>query len=291
MEHLSLLHLRDDSLFKPVKKTINLLVSLFLSIALLYGQESPSELFNKAMEFKKSSNCTEVLNLLTKAVALKPDFGEALLEQGWCLNELGRSAEAIPVLQKAAVILKNKSNAYYEMGHAWYALGKTDSALKYFRETLKLNPSHQLAIVGMGDLYRDKLTDTKEALNWYIKATQIDSSHKKTNYWTGWCYNDLKKHDSAVFYLQKVLDEEPSNLLASFEQGYAYYSLNRYSDAINAFKPTLAVKDKPVLAVYYTGLCNVKTGSKAAALDKYNELVILNSPYAAQLLAEIQKMK
>jgi tetratricopeptide (TPR) repeat protein len=274
-----------------VKKTTNLFAFLFLSISLLHGQESPTELFNKAMEFKKSSNCTEVLNLLTKAVALKPDFGEALLEQGWCLNELGRPVEAIPVLQKACGLLKNKTNVYYELGHAWYAQGKTDSALKFFKETLKISPTHQLATISIGDVYREKLNDTREALGWYLKATQIDSSHKKTNYWTGWCYNGLKKHDSAVIYLQKVLDEEPSNLLASFEQGFAYYSLNRYTDAITAFKPTLAVKDKPVLAIYYTGLCNVKTGSKAAALDKYNELVILNSPYAAQLLAEIQKMK
>jgi tetratricopeptide (TPR) repeat protein len=255
-----------------VKKTTNLFVFLFISITFLRGQETASELFNKAMDFKKSSNCIEVLNLLNKAITLKPDFGDALLEQGWCLNELNRPDEAIPVLQKAAGLLKNKTNAFYEIGHAWYSLGKTDSAIKYFTEIIKLN-------------------NTKQALGWYLNAAKIDSNHKKTNYWTGWCYNDLKKHDSAVVYLQKVLDEEPSNLLASFELGYAYYSLNRFTDAITAFKPTLNAKDKPVLAVYYTGLCNTKTANKAAALDRYNELVILNSPYAAQLLSEIQKMK
>jgi tetratricopeptide (TPR) repeat protein len=274
-----------------VKKTTNLFVFLFISITFLRGQETASELFNKAMDFKKSSNCIEVLNLLNKAITLKPDFGDALLEQGWCLNELNRPDEAIPVLQKAAGLLKNKANAFYEIGHAWYSLGKTDSAIKYFTEIIKLSPAHQLANIGMGDVCREKLNNTKQALGWYLNAAKIDSNHKKTNYWTGWCYNDLKKHDSAVVYLQKVLDEEPSNLLASFELGYAYYSLNRFTDAITAFKPTLNAKDKPVLAVYYTGLCNTKTANKAAALDRYNELVILNSPYAAQLLSEIQKMK
>jgi tetratricopeptide (TPR) repeat protein len=274
-----------------VKKIINLTVSCFLLLSNLIGQETPSELFNKAMEFKKSRNCIEVLELLNKATNLKPDFGEAWLEKGWCLNELNRSQEAVPALQKANTLLKNNYNVYCELAHAWYYLDKKDSALKYFKETLHLKPDYQLAVIGLADLFREKFNDNEQALSWYLKAAKMDSTHKKTNYWIGWCYNGKKNYDSAVYYLQKVLETEASNIPASVELGYAYYSLNRYSDAIETFKPALAAKTKSEVAIFYSGMCLAKTGNKASALDKYNELVILNSSFASQLLAEIQKMK
>jgi tetratricopeptide (TPR) repeat protein len=94
-----------------------------------------------------------------------------------------------------------------------------------------------------------------------------------------------------VYYLQKVITADPGNPLASFELGFAFYSLNRYDEAIGAFKPALDSKPKPEIAVFYTGMCRVKTNNKSEALNKYNELVILNSSYAANLLTEIQKMK
>ena len=103
------------------------------------------------MEFKKSRNCIEVLELLNKATDLKHDFGEAWLEKGWCLNELNRSQEAVPALQKANSLLKNNYNVYCELAHAWYSLDKKDSALKYFKETLRLKPDYQLA-----SLYRPR---------------------------------------------------------------------------------------------------------------------------------------
>ena len=255
------------------------------------AQETPVDLFNKAMDFKKNNNCPEVLLLLNKAIELKPDFADAWIEKGWCLNELNRSKEALPVLMKAGALSKNDYRVYYEMAHAYNSLGNTDSAMRYFKETLKVKPGYLAANISMADLCREKLKDNKCALSYYLKASKIDEVHKKNNYWIGWCYNESEKFDSAVYYLQKVVTADAGNPLASVELGFALYSLNRFDEAVNAFKPALDSKPKPEIAVFYTGMCRVKTNNKSEALNKYNELVILNSSYAANLLTEIQKMK
>jgi tetratricopeptide (TPR) repeat protein len=255
------------------------------------AQETPVELFNKAMEFKKVNNCPEVLTLLNKAIDQKPDFADAWIEKGWCLNELNRSKEALPVLIKAGTLSKNDYRVYYEIAHAYNSLGSTDSAMKYFKETLKVKPGYPAANISMGDLCREKLKDNKCALSYYLKASKIDETNKKNNYWIGWCYNESEKFDSAVYYLQKVVVADAGNPLASVELGFALYSLNRFDDALSAFKPALESKPKQEMAVFYTGMCRVKTNNKSEALNKYNELVILNSSYAANLLTEIQKMK
>lgn len=274
-----------------MKRIANLILISFFFITKSSAQDNAVELFNKAMEFKKINNCIEVLSLLNKAIELKPDFADAWLQKGWCLNELNRSGEAIPVLQKANSLSKNNYHIYFETGHAYASLNLTDSALKHFKESLRIKPDHLAAHVSLGDLYREKLKDSIQALSYYLKASKIDSTHKKSNYWIGWCYNETEKFDSAVFYLQKVVEADPSNSPASVELGFALYSLNKYSQAINAFKPALAAKPKPEIALFYTAMCFVKTNNKEEALSKYNELTILNSSYAANLLKEIQQMK
>ena len=255
------------------------------------AQETPEELYNKAIEFKKNNNCTQALVLLEKATILKPDFGAAWLESGWCQNELSNHTAAVIKLEKAAKLLTNNFRVYYELGHAYYYLDSVNTSLKYYRESIRLKPDYHLSYVGVGDLYKDKLKNTVGALSWYLKAYNIDSTHKKTNYWIGWCYNDLEKYNKAVPYLSKAVEEDPANTLAVIELGFSLYSIAKYDEAISVLQKALLLKPKPELAVYYAGLSYIKTGKKADAVNRYNELVILNSEYALILLAEIKKMK
>ncbi len=268
-------------------------IAIFLSILSgnLLAQETPQELYNRAMEFKKNDNCAQALILLEKATALKPDFGEAWLESGWCQNELNNHQAAIEKLEKAKGLMSNNYRINYELGHAYFFLDSIAFCQKYLKESIRLKPDYQLSYVGLGDLYKDKVNNTAEALAWYLKAYNIDTTHKKTNYWIGWCYNDLEKYEKAIPYLEKIVATDPVNVLAVTELGFSLYSIGKYDEATDVLKTILNLQPKPELAVYYIGLCNVRKGNKAEAVNRYNELVILNSKYAAALLSEIKKLK
>ena len=257
----------------------------------LLAQQTPEELYNKAMEFKKNNNCKEALILLEKATSLKPNFGVAWLETGWCQNELNNHQAAITSLEKAGRLLTTNFRIYYELGHAYFYLDSVTASLKYFQESIRINPDYHLPYIGIGDLYKEKIKNTAEALTWYLKAYNIDDAHKKTNYLIGWCYNDLEKYDKAVPYLKKAVAADSSNTTAIIELGFSFYSLGKYDESISTMKKIVDLPPKPELAVFYTGLCNVKKGGKAEAVNRYNELVILNSQYALTLLEAIKKMK
>jgi len=231
------------------------------------------------------------LPLLEKATQIKPDFGEAWFEAGWCYSEINQYKSAITKLQKASIFLKNNSRVNYELGHAYYYIDSFAASLRYFKESIRLKPDYQLAYVGLGDLFRDKLNNSTEAINYYLKAYSIDTSHKKTNYWIGWCYNDLEKYSKAIPYLEKVIQEDPLNVLGTVELAFSNYSLAKYDEAISILEKVLKLQPKPELALFYAGLCYVKKNNKTEAVNKYNDLVILNSEYALELLAEIKKMK
>ncbi len=274
-----------------MKKTSFITLVLLLFACNLLAQETPEELYNKAIELKKNNNCPQALILLEKATTLKPDFGEAWLELGWCQNELNNHEAAIVKLEKAKTLLSNNYRINYELGHAYYFLDSVTLSLKYLKEAIRLKSDYQPSFVGMGDLYKDKIKSTAEALVWYLKAYAIDSTHKKTNYWIGWCYNDLEKFDKAISFLEKVIAADPGNTLAIIEMGFSLYSVEKYDQAINVLKNVPQAQLKPELAVYYAGLCYVRKGDKAEAVNSYNELVILNSKYALTLLSEIKKLK
>ncbi len=264
---------------------------LFILPSYIIAQETAEDLYNKAVEYKKENNCNQALILLERAIKLKPDFGEAWFEAGWCNNELGLYRVAIEQLQKASLLLKNNFKISYELGHAYFYLDSVTASLKCFRESIRLKPDYSLPYVGLGDLYRDKLSNTSDALSFYLKAYAIDSSHKKTNYWIGWCYNDLEKYSKAIPYLEKVIAGDPVNILATIELAFSQYSLAKYDEALITLEKVLSLQPKPALALYYAGLCNIKKGRKTAAVNMYNDLVILNSEYALELFAEIKKMK
>jgi len=268
-----------------------ILFFLFILPGYVIAQETAEDLYNKAIEYKKDNKCSQSLVLLEKAVKLKADFGEAWFESGWCNNELGFYRVAIEQLQKASLLLKNNFKISYELGHAYFYLDSVTASLKNFRESIRLKADYSLSYVGLGDLYREKLNNTNEALGFYLKAYAIDSSHKKTNYWIGWCYNDLEKYSKAIPYLEKVIAGDPVNTLSIIELAFSQYSLAKYDEALITLEKVLSLQPKPALALYYAGLCNIKKGKKTDAVNMYNDLVILNSEYALELFAEIKKMK
>lgn len=274
-----------------MKKSSFIALVLLVIACNLQAQETPEELYNKAIEFKKNNNCVQALVLLEKAITLKPNFGEAWLESGWCQNELNNHEDAIVKLEKARTLLSNNYRINYELGHAYYFLDSIAISLKYLKEAFRLKSDYHPSLVGLGDLYKDKIKNTTEALVWYLKAYAIDSTHKKTNYWIGWCYNDLEKFDKAIPFLEKIIAADPGNTLAIIELGFSLYSLEKYDQAIDVLKNLPVVQPKPELAIYYTGLCHVRKGDKTEAVKSYNELVILNSKYALTLLSEIKKLK
>jgi tetratricopeptide (TPR) repeat protein len=55
-------------------------------------------------------------------------------------------------------------------------------------------------------------------------------------YRIGWIYNDLEDYDSAIDFLRRVILLQPTNAAAFFELGYANKKVERYNEALVAFR-------------------------------------------------------
>ena len=246
-----------------------------ISVTVFAQADKSDEYLQAARKLRKEGKCAEALPLFKKAIEAKPVLAAAYYELGWCCNEMQQFEEALPVLEKALKLDPSNFRIIYESGFAQYKLGKTNEALVSFNRVLQMNASFTKAYIARGDLYKDVQKNTNAALADFQKAFFIDSTEKKLHYRIGWCYNDLGKYAEA---------------LSHSELGFTLFSLNRFDEAVVHLQKANSIKAGFETTVYYLGMCFVKQQKKQEALQKYNELVQLNSNYAPGLLNGIKEM-
>lgn len=248
------------------------------------------ELYRKALLLKKDNKCNEAIDLLKNAIELNPSFAEAMYELGWCYNETQQYKLALPVLAKGRQLLPNDYRVIYEDGFAKAHSGLANEAMDDYNKVIILNSSFARVYSARADLYKDAKENTNAALADYLKSIEYDSSAVKVYYWVGWCYNDLGSFEKAIPYLQKAVSFDKQNYLPYSEIGISYFSLGRYAEANEQLTRAEMLKPKVETTVYYLGLCYVKQNLKPDAVKKYNQLVLLGSGFAQNLLNEIKKM-
>jgi tetratricopeptide (TPR) repeat protein len=75
---------------------------------------------------------------------------------GACLKKQGRTAEALPPMQKAAVLSPNDHEAINNLGVTLHELGKLEQAVGCFKEALRLKPDYADAHGNLGDALRQQ---------------------------------------------------------------------------------------------------------------------------------------
>ena len=274
-----------------MRRKFFLFVLLAVASATVFAQADKAEDYlQTARKLRKEGKCAEALPLFKKVIDAKPTLAAAYYELGWCYNEMQQYEQALPVLENALKLDPTNFRIIYESGFAQYKLGKTEVALQQFNRVLQMNASFTKAYIARGDLYKDAQKNTNAALTDFLKAFSIDSTEKKLHYRIGWCYNDLGRFTEALPYLQKAISFEEQNYLSHSELGFTLFSLNRYDEAIVHLQRATSLKAGFETTVYYLGLCFVKKQKKQEAVQKYNELVQLNSTYAPELLKGIKEM-
>src|SRR5262249_55076964 len=80
------------------------------------------------------------------ALALKPDYIEALIQAGVMLKVLGRPDEALASYEAAIAARPDHFDAHYYRGDQLATMGRFDEAVAAFDTALKLRPDHPPAL-------------------------------------------------------------------------------------------------------------------------------------------------
>jgi tetratricopeptide (TPR) repeat protein len=103
--------------------------------------QSP-DLMNELAYFwaEQGTHLTEALSLSGRAVELEPDNGAIEDTRGWIYFQMGLAKDALPYLQRAAILTNNDPVVLQHLGDAYLKLGRGGEALGTWRRALEKDP-------------------------------------------------------------------------------------------------------------------------------------------------------
>lgn len=251
------------------------------------------------LAYKERGNCyfkkkeyQKALDDFNKFETLAEDIQDATFyyNKGWSENELEKYSDAAESLKKCVEIDDTFSDAFSELGFAYYELGMNDEAIANYRTAMNLDKETDYhPILGIADVYYDNLKNYDSAIVYYEKGLQLQKNNKTAYYKLGWCYNDREKYNEAISPLQQALVLDPDYGQAKTELGYAYYKLNRYDDALGIFKQIMKRVPKDELSRYYAGFCYYMKNDQVNLQQMITELQNINTTTSLKYVETLKK--
>jgi tetratricopeptide (TPR) repeat protein len=238
-------------------KQYSFLILFFLTVFNAYSQKTAEEYYKDGLKLKDEKKMSEAIAAFKKAVELKPNYGIAIYETGWCYNELKEYSIATSFLRKARSYIPDVPKVYYELGYAFEKSENYDSAIVTYNNCLKLKPDYSGAFKRLGYIYyeKDNYIETiaqflKYELNAKTPITDYLYWHRK-----GFSYNAIKEYENAKTNLKKSLEFKTDYINTYLELGFAETKLKNNDAAIEWFKKAMAIDPKSHIP--YNGIAEV----------------------------------
>ena len=151
------------------------------------------------------------VDLITKALAIKPDLADAHCNLGNIFQDLGKLDEAEASFHKAIAIKPDYAEAHSNLGNIFQNLGRFDEAVSSYSRSLTVKPDFAEAYTNLG-LALKALGRVDEALTNHNKALAIKPNFSDAHYNLGIALNDSGQPDEAVSSFQKAFSTRTSIL-------------------------------------------------------------------------------
>jgi protein O-GlcNAc transferase len=252
------------------------------------------------------------IDLIGRAVQIKPDFVEAHNDLSVALKDIGRFEEAIGAGLRAIQIRPQYPEAYYNLGIAYKAAGKVPEAITAYRQAVRFRPNYAQAFNNLGMVLWEagqleeaiichrqaaRLAPThpdahynlgnvlsaahkySEAAAAYQQAIRLKPDHAQAYTNLGNTFKEMGRFDEAIACYQRVLAVKPDHADAYYNLGSAFHDKEQFDEASSAYRQ--ALRYKPELAKGHNNLANAlkDTGRLDEAISSYREALRLNPDY------------
>ena len=245
---------------EPPQEKIHSVISLFTNNqvqealddvkTLINGYPNSALLYNiRASCFKAIGQLDTAVKDYEKALALKPDYAEALYNLGITLRELGQIDAAIKSYKQALTIKPDYFGAHNNLGNIFLELGQLDAAADSFEWAVAYKPDFAEAYNNLGVVNRER-DQVYEAIKNFEKAIDIKPDYFQAHSNLGNSLQLLNKMDAAIKCYEKSLTINPNYTLGYVNIGLVHQEKGQKGDAIKQYEKALAINPNHVLAYY-----------------------------------------
>jgi tetratricopeptide (TPR) repeat protein len=232
-------------------------------------------LYHKANQFHREGRAEDAIEAYNMVLSIKPDFTEAYLNKGACLQALGQYDEAVAVLSHAIKLRPDRYEPYMNKGVCLADLGKYHAALIEYEAALKCKPNDDEIWYNKGlALYR--LHRNEDAIAAFDTALKSKPDKMEAWYNKGVVLSEMKRTDDALNAFDAALKIQPNISDAHCNRAVCLTALGRINDAVAAYQAALALKPDHLQALRNLADLFVQSGRLREAGVLYNTLVSLN---------------
>jgi tetratricopeptide (TPR) repeat protein len=264
-------------------------------------EKNKTKLYHKGQILAKRGRYAEAVTEYKKALAIDPQMSEARYELGRCYAKLQYDEQAIRELDAAraldpglAVRALSEIAAIYSTGErpllaeemlgealevepdnidAVFFLaglkqdaGKTSEARSLFEKALEIDPAHVKSLTALAEIALQE--GEYEAAEKRLKkiTTEIDPNDTGARLALAKVYRFSDREREAVAVLEKILDDNPDNVVAQGALAEAYYAVNRLDDAQSRAEAFLKAAPGNIEAYSLLGAILLRKGDYESAM-------------------------
>lgn len=194
------------------------------------------------------------VDLISKAIAIEPDYAEAHNNLGLALQGLGRTDDAVTSYRKAIAIRPGFAEAFNNLGNALRNLGKPDDAITQYQQAISLNAEYAEAHNNLGFVLHD-MEAFDEAVTSYRKAIALKPEYAEAHFNIGNALKSAGELTEALASYRTAIVLKPDYADAYNNLGNAFQDLEDLDNATASYEQALSVM--PDFAEAHNNLCEV----------------------------------
>ncbi|MBO0718127.1 MAG: tetratricopeptide repeat protein, partial [Rhizobiales bacterium] len=197
-------------------------------------------LSNFGMALTAFGRTQEALESYNKALALQPDFPEALLNRGLIFHDLKEYGKALKNFDKALALRRGYPDAWFNRGNTLLDMGRCEEAVASYQRALAVDPARPPILNNLGNALFE-LNRFDEAIASYGKALALAPDYADALNNRGRAFYNVKRYDEALADFDRAIAIAPTHVEALNNRGNVFRDLRRYQEAGADFERALAL--------------------------------------------------
>jgi len=179
---------------------------------------------------------------LDQALSISAYNPKAHLIRGNILRQQGNISEAKRILQLCIDQNPKEIKAFLDLGYL-FQMEDDPICIRFYQNVLDIDPYHLEANHNMAYFYQNH-GEYDKAMNQYKIILQADPTNKAALYNMGWIYMVVEdKNEEAIAFFTKALDSDSTFVQAVCNRGVAFENLKQYDKARQDFQYACKLKE------------------------------------------------
>lgn len=229
------------------------------------------EYYEEQLDFKTALKAVEI------ALTQYPFSGTFLLKKGEYLYENKMPKEAIDYLTKAQIHDPADMRIYFILSDVYIELEQYENALRALERAEELAADIEIVDVYLefADLFED-WSKVDLVIKYLKKALVREPRHFEAQSRFQFVTEINEKDEIAVQFLQKLIDKDPYSKHSWYNLANAFYNLDLFEKAIEAYEYAIAIDDKFEMAYRDCGETLYEIESYDKAIELLQESIKIN---------------